>query len=80
MSLIFTSADQVIHHSVICKNNELFSNVENRLYDDGFPEYKESENFFTFNGLKINKNKTVEENNIKKSDVIILNIIDDDDD
>ena len=79
MSLIFTSADQVIHHSVICKNNELFINVENRLYDDGFPEYKESENFFTFNGLKINKNKTVEENNIKNSDVIILNVIDDDD-
>ena len=79
MSLIFTSADQVIHHSVICKNNEVFSNVENRLYDDGFPEYKESENFFTFNGLKINKNKTVEENNIKNSDVIILNVIDDDD-
>ena len=79
MSLIFTSADQVIHHSVICKNNELFINVENRLYDDGFPEYKESENFFTFNGLKINKNKTLEENNIKNSDVIILNVIDDDD-
>jgi len=79
MSLIFTSADQVIHHSIICKNNELFINVENRLYDEGFSEYKESENFFTFNGLKINKNKTVEENNIKNSDVIILNIIDDDD-
>ena len=79
MSLIFTSADQVIHHSIICKNNELFINVENRLYDEGFSEYKESENFFTFNGLKINKNKTVEENNIKNSDVIVLNIIDDDD-
>ena len=79
MSLIFTSADQVIHHSIICKNNELFINVENRLYDEGFSEYKESENFFTFNGLKINKNKTIEENNIKNSDVIILNIIDDDD-
>ena len=79
MSLIFTSADQVIHHSVICKNNENFNNVENRLYDDGFPEYKESENYFTFNGIKINKNKTLEENNIKNSDVIILNVIDDDD-
>ena len=79
MSLIFTSADQVIHHSVICKNNENFSNVESRLYDDGFPEYKESENYFTFNGIKINKSKTLEENNIKNSDVIILNVIDDDD-
>ena len=79
MSLIFTSADQVIHHSVICKNNENFNNVENRLYDDGFPEYKESENYFTFNGIKINKSKTLEENNIKNSDVIILNVIDDDD-
>ena len=80
MTIIFTSADQVIHHSVICKNSEVFSIVENRLYDEGFPEYKESENFFTFNGLKVNKNKTMEENNIKNSDVIILNVIDDDDD
>ena len=74
MSLIFTSADQVIHHSVICKNSELFNIVENRLYEDGFLEYKESENFFTLNGLKINKNKTLEENNIKNSDEIILNV------
>ena len=78
MSLIFTSADQVIHHSVICKNNELFNKVENRLYEDGFLEYKESENFFTFNGLKINKNKSLDENNIKNSDIIILNVIEDD--
>ena len=78
MSLIFTSADQVIHHSVICKNSELFNKVENRLYEDGFLEYKESENFFTFNGLKINKNKSLDENNIKNSDIIILNVIEDD--
>lgn len=79
LSVIFTSNDQVIHRSVICKNNELFVNVENRLYDDGYTQYKDSETFFTFNGLKINKNKTLEENNIKNSDVIILNVIDDDD-
>ena len=80
MSIIFISGDQVIHHSVICKNSEVFSSVESMLYDDGFPEYRESENFFTFNGLKVNKNKTMEVNNIKNSDVIILNVIDDDDD
>ena len=54
--------------------------MESRFYDDGFPEYKESENFFIFNGLKENKNQTMEVHNIKNSDVIILNVIDDDDD
>ena len=79
MSIIFTTANRAIYHSVICKNNELFSNVESRLYEEGFPEYKETKNFFTFNGLKVNKNETLEENKIKNSDVIILNVVDDDD-
>ena len=79
MSIIFTTGNRGIYHSVICKNNELFSNVENRLYEEGFPEYKETKNFFTFKGLKVNKDETLEENKIKNSDVIILNVLDDDD-
>ena len=42
-----------------------------------FPEYKETENYFLVNGKKINKYKTIEENNIKNNDVLTLNIIDD---
>jgi hypothetical protein len=46
--------------------------VENILYDK-YPEYIESENYFLVNGIKINKYKTMEQNNIKYSNIIILN-------
>ena len=46
--------------------------IENILYDI-YPEYIESENYFIVNGDKINKYKTIEQNNIKYSDIVILN-------
>ena len=46
--------------------------IENILYDI-YPEYFENENYFIVNGNKINKNKTIEQNNIKYSDIVILN-------
>ena len=72
ISLIFVSVDQKIHCSIICKNNDKFNKVENELYEI-YPEYSEFENYFTFNGKKINKNKTLTENGIKNNDIIILN-------
>ena len=75
MPIIFQSIDSKIHYAIICKNTYIFNKVEKMLYDK-YPEYLELENFFTVNGVKINKCKTMEENNIKYSDVILLNIHD----
>ena len=72
MSIIFISVDQKIHHSFICKNTDIFTNLEKSLYDV-FPEYGESENYFLLNGGKINKYKSLEYNKIKDSDIITLN-------
>ena len=72
MSVIFISADQKIHHSFICKNTDMFINIEKSLYDI-YPEYRESENYFLLRGVKINKYKSLENNNIKDSDIITLN-------
>jgi len=72
ITIIFVSSDQKIHYSLICKNTQKFAFVEQELYDI-FPEYKETENFFLLNGEKINRNKTIEENNIKFSDKIMVN-------
>ena len=69
MNVIFISAD---HHSFICKNTDIFTNLEKSLYDI-FPEYAESENYFLLSGSKINKYKSLEYNNIKDSDIITLN-------
>ena len=72
LTVIFNSTDQKIHYSLIWKNNYVFNRLENTLYNI-YPEYKETENYFTSNGIRINKCKTLEENNIKYSDVITLN-------
>jgi len=72
MTIIFTSQDQKIHYSLICKNTDKFNKVENMLYDE-YPEYQESENYFTVNGNRVIKSKTIEQNNIKFSDIVILN-------
>ena len=74
ISVIFTSDDQKIHFSVICKNTEKFNRLEEKLYND-YPEYSETNNYFVVNGNRIQKFKTLEENNIRNSDIIILNQI-----
>ena len=76
ITIIFDSSDQKIHYSLICKNTQKFAFVEQELYEN-FPEYKETENIFLFNGAKINRNKTIEENNIKFSDHITFYKYDD---
>ena len=75
MPIIFQSIDSKIHYAFICKNTDRFNSIENMLYDK-YPEYLESENYFTVNGIKITKSKTIEQNKIKYSDIIILNIYD----
>ena len=74
LALTFTSVDKTLHHSIICKNTDIFNIIENQLYKC-YPIYKEKENYFTLNGNKINKYKTLEENNIKNNNIIIMNSI-----
>ena len=76
MSIIFSSLTQNVHYSVICKNTDIFVNVELKLYKD-YPEYKKGENnYFTVNGRIIDKYKSLQESGIKNSDVILINIKD----
>ena len=75
MSIIFTCLDQQFYHSIICKSSEKFNYIENRLYEH-YPDFQEKENFFTVNGNKVNKSKTLQENNIHDNDIIFLNTID----
>ena len=72
MSVIFNSTKQDINYSVICKNTDLFVNIELKLYKE-YPQYKENENFFTVDGNKINKYINLEQNHIKDNDIILLN-------
>ena len=72
MSVIFTSTDQKVHYSIVCKNTDTINKLESELYKE-FQEYSETENYFLCNGQVINKFKTFEMNHIKNGDSIILN-------
>ena len=74
MSIIIASSDKKCIHSIICKNTDEFYKIEAQLFKT-FPDYSEKEIVFKLNEKKINKHKTLEQNNINNNDVIILNII-----
>ena len=71
ISIIFTNSTQEFHYSIICKNTEIFSVLEAKLYEK-FPQYGETANYFIANGNKVIGHKTLEDNNIKDSNIIIL--------
>ena len=61
--VIFQSKDSKIHYAFICRKTDKFHIIEEKLYEK-YPEYIENENYFTVNGIRINKYKTFEQNNI----------------
>ena len=72
LPVIFVTSDSNINYSLICKDTEIFTHVEYRLYEK-FPEYAEFENYFIANDIKINRFKTLKDNHIKYSDIITMN-------
>ena len=72
MCVIFQCTDdQEIHYPIICKDKQIFNSLENKLYEK-YTKYKESENFFFSEAKKINKLKTLKENNIKNGQIIFM--------
>ena len=76
MSINFISEDKKFISSIICKNSDEFYKIEGQLYKN-HSEYFKNKISFTFNGKKINRYKTLEQNGIKNDDVIIMKEIDD---
>ena len=71
ISVIFTSSDQNMFYSIICKNTQKFIELEKKLYND-YPEYSKSDNYFMINGNRVDKTKSLDKNKIRNNDVIIL--------
>ena len=77
MSLIFSSVNQQINYSIVCKNTDSIYKLEGELYKE-YPDLFERQNyFFLCKGKVINKYQTFESNHIKNGDTIILNSNDD---
>ena len=76
ITLKFISTDQVINFTLVAKNKDTFSRIEEIIYNK-YPQYKETENIFLLNGNKVNRHKTLEQNKIKNNDIITLTIFED---
>ena len=73
-SISFRPINQEFFYPITCNKNELISRLEEEVYDT-YPKYKEYNTYLTCNGVVLKRFKTVGENNIKKGDAILVNII-----
>ena len=71
MCVNFISSDQKIHFAVPCVKTDIFAEVKEKLYQE-FPEYRETNNNFLFNGSSILRFKTISDNKISKGLPITL--------
>ena len=71
MSIIVISSDKKLHRAIICKNTELFCDLEKKIYQNN--DKIDIGNYFTLNGKKIDETKSLDDNNIKDNDIIVLN-------
>ena len=76
MTIVFTSVNQKLNYSMICKNTDTINKLEGQLYKE-YPKLGEVEYYFICNGTKVKKFKTLEELKIKSGDVIVLNEVED---
>ena len=72
MTVIFYSVDQKIHYSLICKNTDKFSVIEQRLFEV-YPESQDENYYFMANGIQINRYKTLEALKLTNSAIITMN-------
>ena len=67
--------NDIFNYAMTCKNTELFVRLEERLYDD-FPKYKKLETIFMVDARRILRFQTLDENKIKRNDIISLFVVD----
>ena len=67
----FTSMDQKINLAIPCIKTDIFAEIEEKLYKE-YPEYRETNNYFLFNGKQILRFKSIEDNKIGSGFPVIL--------
>ena len=73
MSIIFTSVDQNLNYSMICKNTDTISQLELKLYKE-YTKLGRAHYYFICNGNVLNKFEKLEKNKKKNGDIIVLNV------
>ena len=74
IAIQFKSTDNIINTIMPCKSSDIFVRIEEKLYEE-YPQYKNCNYIFTVGGNVVKRFRTMEENHIKNSDVILLNVI-----
>lgn len=77
MVINFISGDGNITQGIKCLKTDTFAEVEEQLYKI-YDKYRESNNYFIFEGKTVLRFKTIEENNIKDGGKIIIEKFDND--
>ena len=73
MSIIFTSVDQNLNYSMICKNTDTINQLESKLYQE-YSKLDRAHYYFICNGNVLNKFEKLEKLKIKNGDIIVLNV------
>ena len=73
MSIIFTSVDQNLNYSMICKNTDTINQLELKLYQE-YSKLDRAHYYFICNGNVLNKFEKLEKLKIKNGDIIVLNV------
>jgi serine/threonine protein kinase len=71
ISVNFTTTDEKMHYSIICKSTDIFSKIQDQFYNDN-PKYNKNENIFMIGNKKIENSKTLDDNDIHNNSIIIL--------
>ena len=71
MVINFISQDSTVHYGIKCLPNDIFAEVEEKLYKI-FNNLRETNNMFIANGKPILRFKKLNENNIRDGDIIQL--------
>ena len=71
----FLSVNQKINKPMTCKNTDIISRLEEKLYNE-YPQYKDYNTYLTCNGKFVKRFKSLDENGIKDGNSIIVNIYD----
>ena len=72
-SVHFVLPDQV-HFSIPCIGNDIFAEVEEKLYKN-FGEYRKNNNYFIVDGKQVLRFKTIDENNIGEGKPVQMVVI-----
>ena len=71
IAINFLSTDHRINYPIACMNSDVFLDVEEKLYTE-YPELRNKNIYFIANGDVINRNNTLEQNNIKNGNQILI--------